>query len=109
MRALIEKGADVNTENNNGETPLHVSATNGHLEVVRALLEKGADVNAKEDNGWTPLHYCAREGHLEVARFLIKAGSIGFAKFHRELLWYSTTIKVFIIITRSSISISKFR
>jgi ankyrin repeat protein len=49
-------------------------------------------VNAKEDNGWTPLHYCAREGHLEVARFLIKAGSIGFAKFHRELLWYSTTI-----------------
>jgi ankyrin repeat protein len=43
-------------------------------------------VNAKEDNGWTPLHYCAREGHLEVARFLIKAGSIGFAKFHRELL-----------------------
>ena len=108
MRALIEKGADVNTENNNGETPLHVSATNGHLEVVRALLEKGADVNAKEDNGWTPLHYCAREGHLEVARFLIKAGSIGFAKFHRELL--GTVLLLFIIITRSSIiSISKFR
>jgi ankyrin repeat protein len=65
-------------------------------------------VNAKEDNGWTPLHYCAREGHLEVARFLIKAGSIGFAKFHRELLWYSTTgtiIYVLLLLAHASISI----
>ena len=32
---------------------------------------------------------------------------IGFAKFHRELL--GTVLLLFIIITRSSISISKFR
>ena len=55
--------------------PLHWSARNGHLEVVRALIKAGADVNAKDNDGWTPLHYSAWNGHLEVARALIEAGA----------------------------------
>jgi ankyrin repeat protein len=30
------------------DTPLHVSAINGHEAVTRVLVEAGADVNAKE-------------------------------------------------------------
>jgi ankyrin repeat protein len=29
-------------------TPLHISATNGRLEVCRLLLQSGADVNARD-------------------------------------------------------------
>ena len=70
-----EKGADVNAEARNGETPLHRSAWNGHVEIARALIEGGADVNAMEDGDQTPLHICAEKGHPEVARALIEAGA----------------------------------
>ena len=50
----------MNAKKDNGATPLHLSAQDGRLEVVRALIKAGADVNAKKDNGWTPLHLSAR-------------------------------------------------
>jgi ankyrin repeat protein len=30
-----------------GDTPLHISALNGRVEVCRVLLQSGADVNAR--------------------------------------------------------------
>ena len=66
---------EINKSSNGGETPLHVSALKGRLEIARALIEANADVNAKKSNGLTPLHLSAREGHLEIAQALIKSGS----------------------------------
>ena len=70
MVTLLGAGADVDAENDDGWTPLHLVI--GHLiddpphladddRVVRVatLLEAGADVDAKNDDGWTPLHYAA--------------------------------------------------
>jgi ankyrin repeat protein len=37
------------------ETPLHIAAQQGHLEVVKVLLDHGADINAKRSDGETPL------------------------------------------------------
>ena len=44
---LIEFSADTNKTNNRGESPLHLAADQGHLEVVQSLLHYGAQV------GWT--------------------------------------------------------
>jgi uncharacterized protein len=44
-RALCELGADSNTPDDNGSTPLSVVALQGHIEAIRALCELGADVN----------------------------------------------------------------
>jgi ankyrin repeat protein len=33
----------INTKNNEGNTPLHWAALNGHLEVVEALVKNGGD------------------------------------------------------------------
>ena len=63
-----------------GLIPLHWSAENGHLEVVRALIEAGADVNARAENGLIPLILSAQNGHLEVVRALIEAGAYVNAK-----------------------------
>ena len=59
IRVLLDAGADVNPQGNNG-TPLHAAvAYNTNLAIVpaitRVLLDAGADVNAQDLLGFTPL------------------------------------------------------
>jgi ankyrin repeat protein len=67
-----------------GNTPLHVAAQKGSLELVKNLLAKGANVNAQnaptELTGFrpvgglqTPLLIAARENHIDVMKALIDA------------------------------------
>ncbi|WP_341816915.1 ankyrin repeat domain-containing protein [Wolbachia endosymbiont (group A) of Agelastica alni] len=72
---LLNRGADVNVKNNRGDTPLHLVARNGHLEVVEKLIENGANVNEKDIHGETPLHRAAEKGRLEVVEKLIENGA----------------------------------
>ncbi|ELU14446.1 hypothetical protein CAPTEDRAFT_133964, partial [Capitella teleta] len=58
MRFLIERGEDVNRRNEYGESPLHLAATSGDIEIVRMLLDAGADPNSKDHDEQSPLH-CA--------------------------------------------------
>ena len=52
---LLEAGADVNTTNKEGKTPLHVAATWDKKLIAEILLEAGADVHFKDKEGKTPL------------------------------------------------------
>jgi ankyrin repeat protein len=52
-RALIEAGADVNLQNNEGSTALHSAAFLCRLELVEMLLEKGADKGLLNNYGST--------------------------------------------------------
>jgi len=53
-RALIEAGADLNLQNNDGSTALHTAAFFCRPEIVKMLLEKGANKNLKNRFGATP-------------------------------------------------------
>jgi ankyrin repeat protein len=53
-RLLIASGADVDSRDNRGDTPLMFAAQTD-FDVLRNLLDKGADVNARNKNGETPL------------------------------------------------------
>jgi ankyrin repeat protein len=53
-RMLIDAGADLNFQNNEGSTALHTSAFFCRPEIVKMLLEKGADKTLKNKYGATP-------------------------------------------------------
>ena len=61
---LLACGADMNTQGNNGWTPLHEASFKGHNEVVEYLLIAGANEKIEDRNGRTAL----MRAHDEVTR-----------------------------------------
>lgn len=74
VRALLDKGADVNARHD-GWTPLMAAADQGQLEVARLLLSKGADVNAKTEDGYVALVNAIESSRLEMVKLLLDHGA----------------------------------
>ena len=72
---LIEYGADVNTRNQNQETPLELASAHGELEIIRLLLTSGASVDLQDAEESTLLHRAAQGGHLDILTLLLKSGA----------------------------------
>ena len=77
VRSLLEAGADVNSQDDKGETPLHWAARGGNdcSAVAELLLASGAEVD-KESNILTfPLSIAAEYGNTKVCSVLLRAGA----------------------------------
>lgn len=74
MALFVERGANVQRSNRNGEQALQLAAWGGHLEAVKWLLAHGAPLD-RLGNEWGALHYAAFNGHEPVARELITRGA----------------------------------
>lgn len=70
IRQLLEEGFDVAALDNQGQTPLHCAAAEGHERMVKLLVENGASLSANDILGKTPLHYAAKRGHVRLAKLL---------------------------------------
>ena len=71
---LINAGSDVNLEQKNGVTPLHLATQKGHKELVKILLahnDPNQAITEGERKGLTPLHLAANKGHKEVIKILL--------------------------------------
>ena len=64
---LIDLGCPLNTQDKRGQTPLHIAARYGNLEVCKLLLRKGADKNVVDNEGFTPGAYSYRCGWPTLA------------------------------------------
>ena len=71
-RLLLEKGAQLETKDSAGKTPLHWAAFQDRVEIVRFLCDRGADVEACDIWRWRPLHYAANYGSISVLKELIE-------------------------------------
>ena len=67
---LLEKRADINAKNKNGETALMIAAKYGEEAVIQLLLEKGADTKVKNKEGETALMIAVRKKKCEPWRKL---------------------------------------
>jgi ankyrin repeat protein len=71
VKELLAEGVDVNYQNFNGETILHIAASRGHFAMVQYLLRKGANVNAVTGKNWQPIHHAMRFEHAQIANYLL--------------------------------------
>ena len=98
INAFVEAGADVNkgqfygrgysssfphlawngqvtlNKDDDGPTPLHIAAENGHVAAINALIKAGA-YHGKWYGGQTALHTAAKNGHADAIDTLIKGGA----------------------------------
>ena len=75
VRALLDRGADVDSPWADGSTALVWAAHWNDLDMADLLLTAGADVNAADDHGVTPLDRAAENMSLEMVEKLLAAGA----------------------------------
>lgn len=76
IRAMMNKGENVNGKDNDDWTPLMHATYKGHKDLVGILIESGADVNAKEHfYGFTPLMWAAARGDVGIVKTLLVEGA----------------------------------
>ena len=72
---LLDQGADVDTKDNYGRTPLFIASEEGHVPIVKKLLERGADFRIKTPAGGTPLRDAILRHYPLVVQALTDAGA----------------------------------
>lgn len=54
------------------QTPLHLAAAAGQMEVCKLLLELGANIDATDDQGQKPIHAAAQNNYSEVVQLFLE-------------------------------------
>lgn len=74
VSVLLEKGADPNSQNTNGESAIFSAVKADNTEAMKLLLESGADRNLRDYLGNTALHTCVRWNAENAALVTIANG-----------------------------------
>ena len=73
VRKLILKGTSFYCPDVEGQYPIHVAATNGHLGILKSLVQMKPDLVDITDNALrTPLICASLKGHLHCVMYLLK-------------------------------------
>ncbi|KFZ11552.1 hypothetical protein V502_07499 [Pseudogymnoascus sp. VKM F-4520 (FW-2644)] len=72
---LLESGAGIEEEGEDGMTALCQASIMGHGPFVKLLLDKGANVNAQGGPYNNPLQAASFGGHLDIVKLLIDKGA----------------------------------
>ena len=75
IKQLVDAGASIDAQTNDGETPLFVAAQKGNLIAVKAFIDAKARVDLGNKDGVTPLHIAAQNGNVELVELLLKSGA----------------------------------
>ena len=108
-RSLIERGADVNAQDETQQSAYLIATSEGYLQLLRLCLANGAEVDDLDSWNGTGLIRAAERGHYRVVGELLQAGidkdhvnRIGFQAIH-ESVWlgedtqtYADTVRVLV-------------
>jgi len=64
---------NINTQNREGETPLHIASRHGNLDTVKVLVSrKECELNILDERGNTPLHLACYKKALSIVKLLLE-------------------------------------
>jgi len=70
ISSLIKLGADVNAQDEIGNTALHFAAIKGNELLVKLLLDNKADANIENDYNCKPLYYAEKRNYTGIVNLL---------------------------------------
>ena len=71
----MEQGADLETRDAEGDTPLLIAVQRGNHRLARHLINHGADVNTRNTAGQTVLQIANNLGLGDIAQLLVRNGA----------------------------------
>jgi ankyrin repeat protein len=83
VMALVNRGASVNAQGNNGGTPLLLASNPFQPAALRWLLHRGGNPDVRDDMGFTPLGWAVTRHDGETVRLLLNAGAQPDQRFLR--------------------------
>ncbi|UKZ61775.1 uncharacterized protein TrAtP1_003034 [Trichoderma atroviride] len=75
FRLLLEKGANVEAKDDNGQMLLLFATKRRHKETIKLLLEKGANIDTKDNMGQTSLLLAIEERSIGIVELLLEKGA----------------------------------
>eukprot|EP01041_Mallomonas_annulata_P002292 gene2292-4458_t len=74
-RLLINRGADLNVQDDRYNTALMWSVVSDHSEISKLLIASGSNIDAQNQTGMTALLWSILKGQTEITNLLIQRGS----------------------------------
>ena len=75
VRELLDRGADINLTNNDGNNALWFACFKNNLPLMGLLINAGIKIDNQNDNGVTVLMYAASSGKIDAVRLLLTVGA----------------------------------
>ena len=77
IEILLDSGADIESKNMDGYTPLMMASTSNRLNIVEFLLDNGANIDSKSNDGYTSLICAASERRdcVNIIKTLLNRGA----------------------------------
>src|SRR5207253_2059314 len=72
VKFLVSKNADINANDNNGNTPLNLAVMTGNKVMIGFLVSKGAELSGDKN---ALLYKAALEGNKDAVDFLLSKGA----------------------------------
>ena len=91
MEKLIQRGADINFANIDGQSPLLVACAMGHLPVVQFLISQGA-VRGQDISGLSEILMAAIYGHKSIFDYLVSLPDCNIVEHINGLELFGATL-----------------
>lgn len=72
VKDALKAGANPNSHNQFGGTPLMCAAEKGYLTITKTLRDVGADINLTHQSGWTALMWASQNHHVDLVLYLLE-------------------------------------
>lgn len=73
IKKYLQSGQDINAENDDGMTALHIACRSNNLELVKFLVDNKASINHQpEGYEITPLMTACSYGHMDIVKYLVE-------------------------------------